>query len=86
MRTVWKVELEAHTTSIDLVEGIKPLCVQIQNKIPCLWVEVDNEKPNREYQIVIIGTGHPIPPGHWTYIGTFQIIINGLVFHVYMEI
>jgi hypothetical protein len=85
MRTIWKVELDANMRAMTLVEGAKPLCVQMQNDIPCMWVEVWSERPVRGYDIVIVGTGQPIPPGPWQYAGTFQIDSGSLVFHVYLE-
>lgn len=84
MRTVWKVQLTPEMNTVDLVQAAKPLCVQMQHDIPCMWVEVDSEMPHREYSIAIIGTGHPIPPGRWSYVGTFQFPAESLVFHVYL--
>lgn len=63
--------------------GAKPLCVQVQNGIPCMWALVDEENALVDKKFRIYGTGHPVDPEYTDYIGTFQIDDGRLVFHVF---
>lgn len=50
----------------------------------CVWAEIDDTLPKRDYQIVAIGTGWPIPSAFddWKYIGT-EIDGARYVWHYY---
>lgn len=37
---------------------IRPLSVQMQNMVPCLWAEVDEDSEQIEYIVLALGTGH----------------------------
>ncbi len=84
MKTIYKYTLRIDDRQqIPVPARRKPLCVQMQNGNPCLWVEVDDEDGPELLTIVTRGTGHPLPDNLGPYIGTYQI--QGLVFHVYQE-
>lgn len=92
MRKVFKYPLDLRNLSADdhlNVEtpvGAKPLCVQVQNGMPTLWCEVDDEENSYENRKVFVhGTGHPIRIDATEYIGTFQLHGGSLVFHVFTE-
>ena len=57
-----------------------PLCVQMQNGQPMLWMKVDPTSESVESTIYIVGTGHPVPDGR-SYVGTFQV--PPFVWHVF---
>jgi hypothetical protein len=86
--TIWKYALE--TTDVNDVFmplGAEILCIQIQNGRPCLWTMVDSLEHNGKSRIIeTYGTGHPIPVGSRKYIGTYQIISQGLAFHVFEKL
>jgi hypothetical protein len=70
---------------IALPAGAKPLCVQMQDERPCLWVLVNADRePDHTLTVRIVGTGNPFPDAEeCTYVGTFQMFAGGLVWHVF---
>ena len=84
MKTIYKYNLSVDDKQVLYVpEKRRPLCIQLQNGKPCLWVEVDNNSRTVPMSLITRGTGHPLPDKLGLYIGTYQI--PGLVFHVYEE-
>lgn len=97
MITVHKFEIKSdaglvpHHCAFDLPRNAEPLCVQVQRGVPCMWVRLDTEAPKIERHFYVVGTGHgmpqetlPSPYGNrGRYVGTFQLEISGLVFHVF---
>ena len=86
MKTIYKYNIQA-TTTFDMTQGAKPLCVQMQDDVPMMWVELDPDAPLKLYQVLTIGTGWGIPDGylqHAQYVGTYQTA-KGLVFHIYLK-
>lgn len=84
MKTIWKFPLAvtgAQTVSIPLPAQV--LTVQPQGDSVCLWAEVDPEGRPADVEIVIVGTGHEMPPRRMRYINTFQLRGGSLVFHAY---
>jgi hypothetical protein len=84
-RRIFKYQLPIEDcTEIDMPKGAKVLCVQVQNEQPFLWAEVLPEsglmKLRRFY---VIGTGHPMPVLAKRYIGTFQLVNESFIGHVY---
>lgn len=85
MKTVYKTELEATTTYVVLPANSSPVCLQMQQEIPCIWWQVpDTEAVLKRFEVFIFGTGNPQPTQALNYIGTFQLEEGSLVFHVYI--
>lgn len=44
---------------INIVRGpiVKPLRVEFQRGVPCLWAVVDTHLSDREYEVICVGTG-----------------------------
>lgn len=83
MRTIWKYTLKVEDEQlIQIPKWSKPLCVQIQDGNPQMWVEVDTEQTFESRKFVTRGTGHPLPE-YETYLGTYQLLRGDLVFHVF---
>lgn len=83
---IFKYPLDLVDTQTILVHrGAIPLCVQVQNGIPCLWAIVDLAAATGGLTLRIIGTGHPIDDDldSLTYLDTFQMMDGALVFHVF---
>lgn len=83
MKQVWKFPLGngmRHEFHMPIMA--KPLCVQIQAGIACIWVEVDPVLRNEMRVVWVVGTGIDIPPG-CEYIGTIQQ--PPFVWHIYIE-
>lgn len=85
METIWKYELETlDLFDVDMPIGAKPLTVQMQNEKPCLWALVDSGKNKEKRTFSIYGTGHIVNSAqHKIYIGTYQLMDGGLVFHLF---
>ena len=73
-KKIWKTELtEPMDRQIITVPAVStPLCVQVQNGVPCIWWEVDPDQPQSDAEIFTVGTGHEEGPLA-TYIGTVQM-------------
>lgn len=82
--TVWKypLKLEVEQT-IDVPLGATALCVQLQDRTPCLWVAVDPESKKAPRQIILVGTGMGELTENTHYLGTVQL--DGYVWH-YFEV
>ncbi len=86
MRTIWKFPLSPAAASINAPAGAKPLFVGLDPVgTPCLWMEVDDSQPRREFPCFIVATGQQLPEKAATYLGTFILQNHGLVFHVYTK-
>ena len=85
MITIWKKEIQ--TTDVQLVEmplDAELLTVQEQNERVILWFKVDTEKPKANREIVIYGTGNPMPDNvNAVYLATYQVLDGRGVFHVF---
>lgn len=80
MRTIWKYQLRRPSTVISLPRGATPLCVQLQDDEPHLWIMCDPDEQEREMRtFTIVGTGWRF---RWpvVYIGTYQE--DGYVWHL----
>jgi hypothetical protein len=86
METIYKYPVEP-TMVIRLPKDAKPLCVQMQNGAPYMWVVLDNEAKTDDRIFHCTGTGHDMSrysTSRLDYIGTFQG--EGLVFHVFEQV
>ena len=81
---IWKWSLKiTDTQTIEMPHGAKILCVQTQRGDPQLWALV-NEGGNLEQRIfATYGTGHTVPDSPGEYVGTYQVVGDQLVFHVF---
>ena len=77
---------------LNLHKDAKPLDVQEQNNVLCLWADtpgrVISAETTAEWTIYMVGTGHDAPPAPAEYLRTIQTPdANGgiLVIHVYVE-
>ena len=85
MKTVWKYELElVDGQEIMMPAGAEILCIQVQT-VPCVWARVEPENEMVGRIIRMYGTGHPLPTGTFTYIGTIQLYTGSLVLHFFEE-
>jgi len=66
-----------------LPSGAELLHVAYQHSEICIWYRCDPKAPKIPFHIRIVGTGHPIPDGKWTYIGSAFYETPDLVFHVF---
>lgn len=84
-KKIFKYQLE--TTDVQQVEmpqGAEILCIQTQNETPCIWALVEPNATVTKRAFEIFGTGHNVPEnGNRKYIGTYQLMGGGLVFHCF---
>jgi hypothetical protein len=85
MRSVWKyaLDMDADVFAIYMPQGAEVLTIDLQHDHPCLWVLVDPVAQTEAKHFRIVGTGHRIDENIERYIGTFQMVGLGLVFHLF---
>lgn len=89
METIYKYPLAMiDSQKIEMPVNAQILCAQVQRHEVCLWAQVAVDDPRArtaEREILIVGTGNPLPARANRYIGTVQLTgaYDGLVFHVY---
>lgn len=84
-KVIWKYRVPLEDSfSIEMPEGAKTLCVQVQRSEPHIWVEIPTDTKGYIRKIFyLIGTGHRLDMTNLRYIGTFQLPYGNLVFHLY---
>ena len=83
--TIWKFSLKTVDEQFITVPVInRPLCVQVQDITPCLWMIVDPDSECIKARVRIFGTGHPGVTSDMDYVGTYQVSGGALVFHVFL--
>ena len=85
MQTVWKFPVSAGTFTLLMPADAQALAVQMQHGEPQLWALVSPDAPMRHRTFTVVGTGHSLPVGRWRYVGTFQQLDFGLVWHLFEE-
>lgn len=85
MKKIFKYPIQITDEQVVMMPaGAKILTVQNQKEIPCIWAIVDPAASLEKVKIRVHGTGHDIKDSErLEYIGTFQILCGGLVFHVF---
>ena len=88
MKTIYKYQLLITDEQIiQTYEGAKPLCVKLQNGVPCLWCLVETEANPDIMTIRCAGTGHDLGVKRYDdveYIDTILICGDSLVFHFFV--
>ena len=70
--TIWKFPLHVeHFQQIRMPRGAEAISLQGQRGQPCLWVVVDPLAPPVSVPLLMVGTGHTIPPGYPRHLGTW---------------
>lgn len=87
MTMVWRFAIEPGHFKLLVPEGAEPLCVQLKDGEPNLWLRVDTDRPRVPLRFHAAPTGDDVAP-KWPYVGTFQIPgspLGTLVFHLFHE-
>lgn len=85
METIWKFPLEvADTQYIEVPRGARFLSVNTQRGTPCIWAQVDTDKPQDSVLVVIHGTGHNVKKPDMKFVGTFMLHDGAFVGHVFV--
>lgn len=81
---VWKYPVSVDNMFVlQLPVGATPLSVHIQNGEPVLWCLVNPVAPVKLRRFRLAGTGHPIEAVGLSFIGTFLVEHDALVFHLF---
>lgn len=85
MQTIYKFRLEITDQQTLLVPGgYKFLSAGMQDLHLCVWVVVDPSVKEEAVEVLIVGTGHPMPNVMCEFVGTVQDH-RGLVWHVFVR-
>jgi hypothetical protein len=84
-RLIYKFVFTPLTHSIQVPEGAVPLTAREQRGQLVLWAEVDPGARYIDREIMVVGTGHPLPPVDFVYLDTILRLDGDLVLHVYVR-
>ena len=87
MKTIFRYQLEIvdhQIIRVPIGESGKVLGVAEQGGKLCMWFEVDSEWGEHNVEVIIVGTGNPLPCEKMDYVGT--VVMNPFVWHVYISI
>jgi len=85
MITIWKYQLKVEDTQwLEVPRDAKYLSVDVQNGVPCLWVQVDTDAAKDSVLIVTHGTGHPMKKNNMRFLGSYQLQDGSFVGHVFL--
>lgn len=84
-KTIWKYSLQLQDVqAVAMPDMAEILTADFQGNDLCLWAVVQPERPMKPRQIVIYGTGHPMPERcDDFYITTIQQAGGALIWHVF---
>lgn len=82
IQTVWKFPLAlAQTQDVLMPAGARILSIQVQDEMLCAWALVNPEADRERRYFLIVGIGHEMPKGRYTYLATVQM--DSFVWHVF---
>lgn len=88
MKVIWKYAVKMQDEQeIEMPKNAKMLTVQVQNDVPCIWALVDPNETKELVKFRIVGTGNEFEDAmvmDSRYIGTFQLPLHSLVFHLFL--
>ena len=86
MNTIYKYELDVtQSQKLELPSNCNILDLQVQNGVPCLWVQLNDACETKVFDIQMYGTGWQLEESihSYDYLGTVQI--DGFVWHYYIQ-
>ena len=78
----WELQI-TDVQEIKMPMRTKILSLQTQSDFPTMWGLCDPEAQLVTRTFAMYGTGHELPQNIGKYIGTFQIMNGGFVYHVF---
>lgn len=83
MNKVRKYTLDKKENVLEIPDGGKPLCVQMQHGAPQLWVQVNPGAQTTTRRFDVVGTGEAFDETQWKYIDTWQVNGGMIVRHCF---
>ena len=86
MLTIHKFPIKStNNISIRAARGARPLCVQVQDGAPCVWMLLDAAREQCKHLFRIYGTGWDMDDTvrMEQYVGTFQVDGGMLIWHLF---
>ena len=85
MKTIYKYQLKLEESqTLNLTKSYQILSVQLQSSALCLWAIVDPQMDLEKVEILVVGTGRPLPDGQLDYLATVQ---HGMfVWHIFLKL
>jgi len=85
---IWKYPLNGMVCDIQMPMEAKVLTVQMQNRQPTIWVQVNPQNELETRHFTLVGTGQEFDDTDMKYIGTFQEVLEGypLVWHLFEKV
>lgn len=80
--TIWKFTLQPYCI-LDMPKGAQVLSVREQGSEICLWAMVDPSAEKEPRRFLGFGTGHDLPEGDLSFVGTAHLASGAMVFHVF---
>ena len=81
-KTIWKYPIMfMPDRKVDMPQGALLLHVGLDDGVPCIWAEVDPQKPLKQREIHIRRTGDPLQGNETVYIGSIRD--GSHIWHVY---
>jgi hypothetical protein len=81
MKTIYKYPLMlAGVQHVVMPHGASLMSVQVQNNSICLWAYIETDNHPKTRRVLIVGTGHEVPP-HLKFVGTVQH--GAYVWHIF---
>lgn len=77
---IYKYPINVDETTIEMPQGSKVLCLQLQNLVVHIWVLLDPDQPTEKRVFKVRGTGHIVGETE-IYVGTWQS--GPLVWHLF---
>ena len=85
MKKIYKYPIPVNDEiTISMPKDAVILTVQMQKAEPFIWALVDVDKEMIDVKFRLFGTGMSVYPC-LNYVGTFQMLNGGLVFHLFRE-
>lgn len=82
MQVIHKYDIKIGYFSLILTKKARILTVQVQRGTPRLWVMLNLKHTPKMRHFRVVGTGYDIKERNFEYLGTFQLTLGSLVYHL----
>ncbi|KRB22704.1 hypothetical protein ASE05_16110 [Mesorhizobium sp. Root172] len=73
MKTIWKFEIELSGSQPLFAPDVRIISAGLDpNGVLCVWGTVDTDKPQRQIEVAVCGTGGTLPQHPLEFVGTVK--------------